>query len=290
MTFHLKQMLSEARWSVADLVRNSGVNRNTLYAINNNCITRVDLSVLQRICDALQRPLSDLVEYAPAVTVGRTAPPITAAGPDHATASVEPVNDSASVPFTPEYKRPREGIIFVISGPSGAGKNTLINLLKPLQLGVHYIPSFTTREMRLGEYQGNPYYFVDPALFQQMVDGGEFLEYETIHGNLYGTHAKTYENAIEHGFDAIKDIDVKGALNFKQRFPGHVVLIYVRPSNLTDLVDRLCIRGDKATDIEVRMNRIQFEESKREQFDYVVYNDDAEQAKLELVRIVQQRS
>ncbi|MCL6548387.1 MAG: guanylate kinase [Alicyclobacillus sp.] len=190
------------------------------------------------------------------------------------------------VQFDPRHKRNRNGIIIVLSGPSGAGKNTLINQVKHLDLGVHYIPSFTTRAQRPGESQGNPYYFVDLRAFQEMVDRQEFLEYEQIHGNYYGTHAKTYEYAIEHGYDAIKDIDVKGAMNFKRRFPGHVVLVYVRPSSLDALTGRLVTRGDSQEDIRVRMSRLNFEESKRPEFDYVVYNDDLETAKNQLVDII----
>ncbi|MBX5436994.1 MAG: guanylate kinase [Alicyclobacillaceae bacterium] len=190
------------------------------------------------------------------------------------------------VQFNPRYRRDREGIIFVISGPSGAGKNTLINQVKNLDLGVHYIPSFTTRALRPGESQGNPYYFVDLQAFQEMAARQEFLEFEQIHGNYYGTHAKTYEYAIRHGYDAIKDIDVKGAMNFKRRFPGHVVLIYVRPTSLDDLAGRLVMRGDSREDIAVRMGRLHFEESKRSEFDYVIYNDDLETAKNQLVDII----
>lgn len=208
----------------------------------------------------------------PASTAARCAPDTEAPAP--------------VVQFDPRRRRDREGIIFVISGPSGAGKNTLINQIKHLDLGVHYIPSFTTRPLRPGESQGNPYYFVDPAVFQEMAARHEFLEYEQIHGNYYGTHAKTYEYAIAHGFDAIKDIDVNGAVNFKRRFPGHVVLIYVRPTSLDDLAARLVTRGDSREDIAVRMGRLKFEESKRPEFDHVIYNDDLETAINQLVDII----
>ncbi|MDQ0188612.1 guanylate kinase [Alicyclobacillus cycloheptanicus] len=261
--FQLNRLMFERGMNVPELVRKSGVNRNTLYAIKNNALNRVDLGVLERICDALPCSLSDLVVYEPA-------------GGDE-----RPV-----IRFNPAFKRDREGRIFIISGPSGAGKNTLINHLKEINLGVHYIPSFTTREMREGETQGNPYHFVDLASFKAMIDRHEFLEYEQIHGNYYGTHAKTYEYAIRHGYDVLKDIDVNGALNFRKWFRDHVVLIYVRPTDLSALAGRLTGRGDSLEEIQVRMKRIEFEESKRDQFDYLIYNDDVLAARDELLAIL----
>lgn len=192
----------------------------------------------------------------------------------------------AVVQFSEADKRPRKGLIFIISGPSGAGKNTLINQLKGDELGLYFVPSFSTRAMRPGEQQGNPYYFVSRDDFQAMVARGEFLEHEEIHGNCYGTHAKTYEYAIAHGYDAIKDIDVKGALNFQRRFGEQAVLIYVRPSSLDALTTRLTQRGDEAADITRRLARIQFEESKRPLFHNVIFNDNVDDAKTRLLHII----
>lgn len=261
--FRLNRLLFERGMNVPDLVRKSGVNRNTLYAMKNNALSRVDLDVLERVCDALPCSLSDLVVYEPA------------------DAEERPV-----IRFDENFKRTRDGRVFIISGPSGAGKNTLINQLKGIPLGVHYIPSFTTREMRDGESQGNPYHFVNLESFKAMILRHEFLEYEQIHGNYYGTHAKSYEYAIRNGFDVLKDIDVNGALNFKKWFREHVVLIYVRPTDLSMLESRLSGRGDADQDIRVRLKRIEFEESKRDQFDYLIYNDDVLAARDRLLDIL----
>lgn len=195
------------------------------------------------------------------------------------------------VNFNHIYKHSRKGKIFIVSGPSGAGKNTVIKgILKFDDIGLHYIPSFTTRSIRKGESQGNPYIFVDNDGFQKMVERGEFLEFEQIHGNLYGTHFKTYQEAIENGYDTIKDIDVLGALNFKKHFPDDVVLIYIRPSDINELKKRLIDRGDEYDDIERRMQRIEFEESKRPLFDFVVYNDNVEDAISNLKEIILKES
>lgn len=262
--FQLNRLLFERGLNVPALVRQSGVNRNTLYAMKNNTLGRVDLDVLERVCNALSCSLSDLVEYEPIHSEERSV-----------------------IRFDTSFRRDREGRIFIISGPSGAGKNTLINQLKSLHLGVHYIPSFTTRAMRGGEVQGTPYHFVDLDSFQRMIDAREFLEYEQIHGNYYGTHAKTYEYAIRHGYDVIKDIDVNGALNFRKWFHDRVVLIYVRPTDLSNLRRRLSDRGDSDEDIRLRMRRIDFEESKREEFDCLIYNDDVSAARDCLLEILE---
>jgi len=251
--FHLDRLLFNRDMKIPELVERSGVNRNTLYAIKNNAITRVDLKVLQNICDALKCSLSELMMYVP--SAGTLDKPI--------------------------------GNIFVISGPSGAGKNTLINTLRDsYNLGLTFIPSFTTRNMRSGEIQGTPYFFVTLPDFQNMESKGEFLEFETIHGNLYGTHLKTYEETIQLGADVIKDIDVNGALNFKKRFPAHVVLIYVRPTSLAELEHRLHGRGDAAADIRRRLDRLKYEESLSSEFDFLIYNDDVPTATAELAHII----
>lgn len=252
VTFHLDKLLFDRKMKIPDLVEQSGVNKNTLYAIRKNTITRVDLKVLQYICDALQCSLSDLMSYVP----------------NHA-------------------ERTHVGQIFIISGPSGAGKNTLINTLKrSFDLALTFIPSFTTRAMRVGEQQGDPYYFVTPLDFEQMVKNGEFLEYETIHGNYYGTHLKTYEKTIQAGRDVIKDIDVNGALNFKKTFPDNVILIYIRPTSLSVLEERLHSRGDADADIKRRLDRLKYEESLSDQFDFLIFNDDVPTATAELAQII----
>lgn len=249
--FHLDRLLFEKDWKIPDLMKRSGVNKNTLYAIKKNEISRVDLKVLQNICDALQCALSDLMSY-------------------------EPRGESEA-----------NGLLFILSGPSGAGKNTLINSLRDnYDLGLTFIPSFATRPMRPGERNGNPYYFVSTEAFQEMADRGEFLEYETIHGNFYGTHLLTYEEALDEGSVVIKDIDVNGALNMKKAFGERVVLVYVRPSSLDELEGRLHGRGDADDDIRVRLNRLKYEESLSERFDFLIFNDDVPTATAELAHII----
>lgn len=249
--FHLDRLLFEKGWKIPDLMKRCGVNKNTLYAIKKNEISRVDLKVLQNICDALQCALSDLITYEP------------------------------------KGERTGNGILFILSGPSGAGKNTLINSLRErYELGLTFIPSFTTRPMRTGERNGNPYYFVTAADFDAMALRGEFLEYETIHGNFYGTHLLTYERSLDEGSIVIKDIDVNGAINMKKVFGERVVLVYIRPTSLDELEGRLHGRGDADHDIRIRLERLKYEESLSDHFDFLIFNDDIPTATAELAQII----
>ncbi len=249
--FHLDRLLFEREWKIPDLMKRSGVNKNTLYAIKKNEISRVDLKVLQNICDALSCTLAELMSYEP------------------------------------KGEGEQKGLLFILSGPSGAGKNTLINSLRDnYDLGLTFIPSFATRPMRPGESNGNPYYFVTRDEFHAMAERGEFLEYETIHGNYYGTHLMTYERALDEGNIIIKDIDVNGALNMKREFGDRVVLIYVRPTSLDELEGRLHGRGDADDDIRIRLDRLKYEESLSEHFDFLIFNDDVPTATAELAQII----
>ena len=247
--FHLDRILFERDIKIPDLVVKSGVNRNTLYSIRRNKISRVDLKVLENICDALDCSLSELMSYDPS--------------------------------------KQHNGALFIMSGPSGAGKNTLINSLKEhYDLGLTFIPSFATRLKRPGEVEGNPYFFVDVPEFEEMAARGEFLEYEKIHGNYYGTHLKTYQKTLDEGNNVIKDIDVNGALNMKRVFGDSVVLLYIRPSSLSALEGRLHHRGDADDEIRRRLDRLKYEESLSEQFDYLIFNDDIPTATAELAQII----
>ncbi|WP_248924359.1 guanylate kinase [Paenibacillus hamazuiensis] len=165
--------------------------------------------------------------------------------------------------------------IFVISGASGVGKNTVIKeVLKSLD-NICYIPSFTTREMREGESQGKPYHFISNEEFLRKIEEGDFLEYNEVHGSgkYYGTCKKSYENALGENKFIIKDIDVEGALNFKKQFGNRAVLIYLDFPSKEELINRLTNRGDTSQeDIENRLKRIEYENSLGEKFDFKIVN------------------
>ncbi|SDO18211.1 guanylate kinase [Alkalicoccus daliensis] len=175
--------------------------------------------------------------------------------------------------------------IFILSGFAGAGKNAIINNLLEIESSLTYIPSYTTRNKREGEAQGNPYQFVSMEQFQHMVAKNDFIEYEEVHGNLYGTPLSSYELAFKEGKTIVKDIDVNGAVKFKERFP-QAALIFIQPTNPEDVLERMRNRGDKEADIMKRMQRIEYELQLKDKFDYTVYNDDLAQATKECLEII----
>ena len=172
------------------------------------------------------------------------------------------------------------GKIIVFSGFSGVGKNTIINELKNKYPNLIYIPSMTTREMRAGEAEGSPYFFVDRDEFKSRIANNYFIEYEEVHENWYGTPKDKYYEAIENNLTAVKDIDVNGAVAMKQEFGDNTVLVYIEPPSIDELKHRLLTRGDNSDDIIRRLKRVDYELSKKPLFDEVVVNDDLEKAVL----------
>src|SRR5699024_8029081 len=120
------------------------------------------------------------------------------------------------------------GKIIIFSGYAGTGKNTIINALQDRDKELVYIPSVTTRKKRKDEREGQQYYYVTEEFFNKKVKEGKFIEYENIHGSYYGTLKDKYLKELKKGKIIIKDIDVKGALNFKKEFGDKVVTIFVK--------------------------------------------------------------
>ena len=162
---------------------------------------------------------------------------------------------------------------FIISGSSGSGKNTVINRLLQEDDGLTLLTTVTTREMRPGESQWNPYYFTTEEDFRAMIERGEFLEYCEVHkGILYGTNRRILEEKEKLGKTLIKDIDVDGTEALRELLPD-LVTIYLSVER-EELRRRLIERGE--TEIEKRLSRYDYEESKKDRYDYVILNDDLE--------------
>ncbi|WP_258358550.1 guanylate kinase [Moorella sulfitireducens (nom. illeg.)] len=195
------------------------------------------------------------------------------------------------VNFQSKDKRTRKGIFFVVSGPSGVGKNTLLNYALGRVEGIYYLPSITTRSMRPGEVQGFPYFFVSKAEFEGMITQGAFLEWKQIHtGDYYGTHLPTIVYALENGYDIVTDMDVLGCAEVMERFPGNVVPIFIVPPNMEALRRRLAGREKDPALIARRMARVDMEMGFIDRYRHVIVNDDLERAGKELVRILEQYS
>jgi len=176
-----------------------------------------------------------------------------------------------------------KGHLFVVSGPSGTGKSTLIERFLKEDGRARFSVSCTTRARREHEVDGRDYSFVDEETFRAMIDEGRFLEWENVHGYFYGTPCGEVSRPLSEGIDVLLDIDVKGALKVKAGC-GEAVLIFVETSSIDELKRRLSIRGEK--EIEKRMERVREEVEKKALFTYVVTNDKLTRAYSEFRSII----
>jgi guanylate kinase len=182
----------------------------------------------------------------------------------------------------------KRGLLIVISGPSGVGKDTLIKRLIDLDRNLRYSVSCTTRAPRPNEVDGVDYTFVSRERFQQLVDEGAFLEYATYNGNLYGTLAERVERARAEGHDIVLKIEVEGAEQVRKRVPD-AILIFVVPPSVDELVRRQVKRNTESTqDMTARREIATREMEYSTRYDHVVVNDELEHAVAEVMRIIQQ--
>jgi len=177
----------------------------------------------------------------------------------------------------------KAGCLFVVSGPSGTGKSSLIERFLREDKESRFSVSYTTRRKRPHEVEGKDYFFVDQETFQGMIEAGSLLEWESVHGYFYGTPEAEVSEPLSRGVDVLLDIDVKGALRVREKC-AHAVLIFVDTPSVDELVRRLSHRGEK--EIEKRMERVREEVSKKGLFTYVVINDTLERAYGEFKSIV----
>ena len=172
--------------------------------------------------------------------------------------------------------------LFVISGPSGAGKGTLVTRVRERRSNLGLTVSATTRAPRKGEVDGVNYFFLTREEFDRRVANGEFVEWAEVHGNCYGTLVSEVQSKLASGSSLILEIDVQGALQVKERFP-EAVLIFIKPPSL----ERLVGRGTETPEtIELRMANAADELALADRYDDVVVNDDLDRATDELVRVL----
>jgi len=165
--------------------------------------------------------------------------------------------------------------LVVISGPSGVGKDTIIDALKrrPQARDYHYVVTYTTRPRRPGEVDRESYHFVDVKRFRAMRDAGEFLEANEVHGRWYGTPRSQVQEALAAGKDVILKIDVQGAQVIKETVP-EALLIFLVPPSLEDLFHRLRSRATESVDeLELRQRNAAIELARQDDYDYVVRNE-----------------
>ena len=182
-----------------------------------------------------------------------------------------------------------KGNLFVISGPSGAGKTSLGLKLVNEEASLHFSVSYTTRRPRRVETHGVEYFFVSEDDFKGMVSRGDFLEHALVHGNYYGTSHNHVLSALDSGDDVLLDVDVQGALQIMElRQIPDAVTVFVLPPSRQVLEQRLKKRGlDDVGAIEARLRRAEEEIALFGRYQYVIINDDFKRASLELRSIVQ---
>lgn len=180
----------------------------------------------------------------------------------------------------------REGIILIISAPSGAGKTTLCHKLLQRFPNMQESISYTTRLPRVGEVNGVDYFFVSRDEFQRMVEADAFAEWAEVHGNLYGTALATIEEARKSGVDIVLDIDCQGARRLKEQIE-RCVYVFILPPSMEELRRRLEDRSSDTQDvIEGRIERAAAEIKEARWYDYIIINDKLDAAFEELSAIV----
>ena len=173
----------------------------------------------------------------------------------------------------------RSGQLFILSAPSGAGKTTLLKKVMQEVGKLAFSVSHTTRSPRRGEVDGVDYHFVSVDDFKAMRDQNLFLEWAEVHGNFYGTSRPAVEEQLAQGIDIILDIDVQGAAIIAADKSIHAVSVFVAPPSLDELERRLRGRGtDNEETIMVRLGNAAKEMSCAEDYEYLVINDDLEEA------------
>jgi guanylate kinase len=181
----------------------------------------------------------------------------------------------------------QHGKLIIISGPSGAGKGTLVDRLVARVPELWVSVSATTRAPRPGESEGEEYFFLTADEFARRIDAGDFLEWAQVHGNRYGTLRSSVEAKMAEGRDVILEIDPQGAMQVKSLMHDAVLVFVVAPS-MDELERRIRGRGAETDEqVSVRLNTAVQELQLVGNYDFVVENDDVARATDELVRIIE---
>ncbi|MDF2928068.1 guanylate kinase [Anaerospora sp.] len=179
-----------------------------------------------------------------------------------------------------------QGILIVLSGPSGTGKGTICRELLRSYPDLHYSISATTRAPRPGEQHGTNYFFLSHAEFQTMIQKDDLLEFAEVYGNYYGTPQQHVMQLLAQGKDVVLEIDIQGAMQVKTKFSAGV-FIYIVPPSLNELSQRIYKRGtDSPEVIRKRLNCVSKELLLAHNYDYIVVNDKVEDAVKQIAAII----
>lgn len=180
----------------------------------------------------------------------------------------------------------RQGLLFVLSAPSGTGKDSVIHALKQ-HMDFYVVPSVTTRSPRSGESEGNPYSFVSQQEFEQLVAHNELLEYANVHGNWYGQPLKPILDNLHAEHDVLLKIDVQGAATIRKKVSG-AIFIFLVPDSLEELAQRLTQRHTETeAERQRRLTDAQSELAEKDWYDYIIPNRQGQMEKaVELLRAI----
>jgi len=180
---------------------------------------------------------------------------------------------------------PSKGVLYIVSAPSGAGKTSLVKALLKTDHAIRLSVSYTTRAPRPGETEGRDYHFVDRHSFEKMLAENEFLEHAEVYGNFYGTSKGSISRDLNAGHDILLEIDWQGAAQVKHHFPDSTS-IFILPPSFNALRSRLKGREQDSDEvIEHRLAAAAHDVAHADAFDYIMVNDDFDQAILDLVAI-----
>lgn len=180
-----------------------------------------------------------------------------------------------------------QGVLLVVSGPSGAGKGTICSMLREQLPNLGYSVSVTTRQPRTGEVDGVNYFFKTVDEVKEMIAKDELLEYAEVYGNYYGTPREYVMEQLKSGKDVLLEIDIQGALQVKKRFPEGV-FVFIVPPSLDELSARIYKRGTDSEDvIKRRLASAAIELTYAAEYDYIIVNDIAEKAADKVLTIME---
>jgi guanylate kinase len=183
----------------------------------------------------------------------------------------------------------RKGLLVVVSGPSGVGKDSVLERVFKLDPSLSYSVSYTTRKPRAGEFDGVDYSFVSDEEFDRLVAEGELLEWANVHGHRSGTGRRRIEVALEEGRDIVLNIDVQGGMAVRRLMPD-ALLVFLAPPSIEELRRRLSTRATEDRDeIARRQADAEIEMGYSDQYDAVVVNDDLDRAAREVLELIEER-
>ena len=183
----------------------------------------------------------------------------------------------------------KTGRLFVFSAPSGAGKTTIVKDVLKSYPDLVFSVSATTRQKRDVEVDGRDYFFISEEEFKKKIENEEFIEWEKFYDYHYGTLKSFVEEKIGNGLSVVLELDVKGAVRIKKKYPGSI-LIFIAPPSLEELKERLIKRNtETAEDLKKRIERAEMELGYEKHFDFSVVNENLETAKEEVKKIVQNK-